>query len=102
MNQEEILKAIKEQTRAIERLIEAVERQSLCLEWYALQLRQVLGTDLEKVAPTTADMTDEEHIYVLVVDCQGNEYFRTRGPYSRAGEEALRMALSRLFFEMKA
>jgi len=61
MNQEEILKAIKEQTRAIERLIEAVERQSLCLEWYALQLRQVLGTDLEKVAPTTADMTDEEH-----------------------------------------
>jgi len=51
---------------------------------------------------TALDMTDEEHIYVLVVDCQGNEYFRTRGPYSRAGEEALRMALSRLFFEGKA
>jgi hypothetical protein len=42
------------------------------------------------------DMTDEEHIYVLVVDRQGNEFFRTRGPYNRAGEAALRQALSQL------
>lgn len=42
------------------------------------------------------DMTDEEHIYVLVVDRQGNEFFRTRGPYSRDGEAALRQALSQL------
>jgi hypothetical protein len=36
------------------------------------------------------DMTDEEHIYVLVVDRQGKEFFRTRGPYSPEGEAALR------------
>ena len=41
-------------------------------------------------------MLDEEHIYILVVDRQGNEFFRTRGPYSREGEEALRHALSQL------
>jgi hypothetical protein len=42
------------------------------------------------------DMTDEEHIYVLVVDCQGKEFFRARGPYSLEGEAALRQALSEL------
>jgi hypothetical protein len=42
------------------------------------------------------DMADEEHIYVLVVDRQGNELFRARGPYSRAGEDALRQALFQL------
>ncbi|MGD0878167.1 MAG: hypothetical protein ABSA01_08490 [Anaerolineales bacterium] len=36
------------------------------------------------------DMKDEEHIYFLVVDNQGKEFFRTRGPYSREGEAALR------------
>jgi ATP10 protein len=41
-------------------------------------------------------MSDEEHIYVLVVDQQGNEFFRARGPYSREGEAALRQALLRL------
>ena len=41
-------------------------------------------------------LPDEEHIYVLVVDRQGNEFFRARGPYSRAGEAALRQALSQL------
>jgi hypothetical protein len=40
------------------------------------------------------DMTDEEHIYVLVVDRQGKEFFRTRGPYSLEGEATLRQ-----FFE---
>ena len=42
------------------------------------------------------DMTDEEHIYVLVVDRQGNEFFRARGPYNREGEAALRQVLLQL------
>jgi len=42
------------------------------------------------------DMTDEEHIYVLVIDRQGKEFFRARGQYSREGEAALRQALSQL------
>ncbi len=60
MYQEEILKAIKEQTRAIERLIEAVERQSQSLEWCALNFQQELGTGMEKKTPEISDMTDEE------------------------------------------
>ena len=47
------------------------------------------------------DMTDEEHIYVLVVDRQGKEFFRARGPYSREGEAALRQALSGLIPKME-
>jgi hypothetical protein len=39
------------------------------------------------------NMTDEEHIYVVVVDRQGNERFRTRGAHSHEGEAALRQAL---------
>ena len=39
------------------------------------------------------DMPDEEHIYVLLVDRQGKEFFRARGPYSREGEAALRQIL---------
>ena len=42
------------------------------------------------------DMTDEEHIYILVIDRQGKEFFRARGPYSREGEAALRQALLQL------
>jgi len=42
------------------------------------------------------DMTDEAHIYVLVVDQQGNEFFRTRGPYSLDRESALRQVLDQL------
>jgi hypothetical protein len=42
------------------------------------------------------DMTDEEHIYVLVIDHQGNELFRTRGPHSPEGEDALRQILGQL------
>jgi hypothetical protein len=42
------------------------------------------------------EMTDEEHIYILVVDRQGNEFFRSRGSYSREGEVALRQTLSQL------
>lgn len=60
MYQEEILNAIKEQTRAIERLIEAVERQSQSLEWFALNFQQVLGTGIEKETPEIADMNDAE------------------------------------------
>ena len=41
-------------------------------------------------------MLDEEHIYILVVDRQGNEFFRARGPYSREGDMALRQALFQL------
>ena len=41
-------------------------------------------------------MSDEEHIYILVVDRQGNEFFRARGPYSREGDVALRQALLQL------
>jgi len=48
------------------------------------------------------DMKDEEHIYVLVVDRQGKEFFRVRGPYSREGEAALRQELSRLIPKMEA
>ncbi len=48
------------------------------------------------------DMADEEHIYVLIVDRQGKEFFRTRGPYSRDGEAALRQALSWLIPKMKS
>ena len=44
----------------------------------------------------TLGMSDEEHIYLLVVDRQGNEFFRTRGPYSREGDIALRQALLQL------
>jgi hypothetical protein len=42
------------------------------------------------------DMTDEEHIYVLVVDRQGHEFFRARGPYNREAEAALRQILGQL------
>ncbi len=42
------------------------------------------------------DMKDEEHIYILVVDRQGKEFFRTRGPYSRDGEAALRQICGKL------
>ncbi|HET6421155.1 MAG TPA: hypothetical protein VFG19_13420 [Geobacteraceae bacterium] len=60
MYQEEILKAIREQTRAIERLIEAVEKQTQSLEWLALNFQQVLETGREKETPEIADMTDDE------------------------------------------
>jgi hypothetical protein len=42
------------------------------------------------------NMTEEDHIYVLVVDRQGKEFFRTRGSYSRESEAALHQVLSRL------
>jgi hypothetical protein len=52
---------------------------------------------LDKVEFRTAlGLPDEEHIYILLVDRQGKEFFRARGPYSRDGEVALRQTLSRL------
>ena len=42
------------------------------------------------------DMKDEEHIYVLVVDRRGEEFFRARGPYRQDGEAALRQVIGRL------
>ena len=45
---------------------------------------------------TALDMSDETHIYVLVVDRQGKEFFRTRGPFSSEGEAALRQILGQL------
>jgi len=47
------------------------------------------------------EMADEEHIYILVIDRQGKEFFRYRGPYSREGEAALRQELSRLIPKME-
>ncbi len=42
-------------------------------------------------------MPDEDHIYVLIVDRQGNESFRGRGPHDQAAEASLRQALSMLY-----
>jgi hypothetical protein len=41
-------------------------------------------------------MADEEHIYIVLVDRMGKEFFRARGPYSLEGEAALRQALVQL------
>jgi len=41
-------------------------------------------------------MLDEEHIYILIVDRQGNEFFRARGSYSHEGDAALRQTLLQL------
>ena len=44
------------------------------------------------------NMPDEDHIYILVVDRQGNEFFRARGPYNRSAEASLRQALLQLMY----
>ena len=41
-------------------------------------------------------MPDEEHIYTLLVDRQGKEFFRTRGPYRPEADGTLLEVLSRL------
>jgi hypothetical protein len=43
------------------------------------------------------EIPDEDHTYILLVDRQGNEFFRTRGPYNREAEASLRQALLQLF-----
>ena len=42
------------------------------------------------------ELTDERHIYILVVDPQGNVLFRLQGPYSQEGETSLRQTLLQL------
>ncbi len=52
---------------------------------------------LDKINFRTAlDMPDEDHIYILVVDRQGREFFRARGPHSPAADASLRQALNQL------
>ena len=41
----------------------------------------------------TIGMPDEDHIYILLIDRQGKEYFRSRGPYYRDAESSLRQVL---------
>jgi len=41
------------------------------------------------------NLSDEDHIYILVVDRQGKEFFRARGPYSREGEAGMRQFFGR-------
>lgn len=42
-------------------------------------------------------MPDEDHIYILIIDRQGNEFFRARGSYTKEAEADLRDALLQLF-----
>jgi len=42
------------------------------------------------------ELTDEQHIYILVVDRRGNVLFRLQGPHSLGSEVALRQALIQL------
>ena len=46
-------------------------------------------------------MPDEAHIYVLIIDRQGNEFFRARGPYSQEAETALRQRILQLTLNVK-
>jgi hypothetical protein len=41
-------------------------------------------------------LTDEAHIYILVVDRQGNVLFCLQGSYNREGETSLRQTLTQL------
>jgi hypothetical protein len=41
-------------------------------------------------------LTDEDHIYILVVDRKGSVLFRARGPYSRETETSLRQNILQL------
>ena len=44
---------------------------------------------------------DEDHIYILLVDRQGNEFYRARGRCSPAAETALREKLLQLAKESR-
>jgi hypothetical protein len=41
-------------------------------------------------------MPDEDHIYVLIVDRQGKEFYRTRGQYSSEGKAGLVQTLEQI------
>ena len=45
---------------------------------------------------TDLALEDEEHIFALLIDHQGNEYWRARGPLSQSSEAGLLEALDRL------
>lgn len=47
---------------------------------------------------TALGLEDEEHIFALLIDHQGNELWRARGPLSQSSEASLLEALSRLSF----
>ena len=45
---------------------------------------------------TALDLQDEEHIFALLIDHQGNEFWRARGPHSQSSEAGLLEALTHL------
>jgi hypothetical protein len=45
---------------------------------------------------TSLEMTDENHIYILLIDHQGNELFRMQGPHRAEAEASLRKVLLEL------
>lgn len=45
---------------------------------------------------TALNMQDEEHIFALLIDRQGNELWRARGSYSQSSEATLLDTLTRL------
>jgi hypothetical protein len=45
---------------------------------------------------TALGLEDEEHIFALLIDHQGNEFWRARGPHSLSSEASLLEALSRI------
>ena len=47
---------------------------------------------------TALGLEDEEHIYALLIDHQGNELWRARGPLSQSGKTSLLEALSSLAY----
>ena len=44
----------------------------------------------------TLEMPEEQHIYILLLDQQGNEFFRARSSYQPEHETALRVVLTKL------
>ena len=47
---------------------------------------------------TALGLEDENHIFAILIDHQGNELWRARGPLSQSSEASLLEALSRLSF----
>jgi hypothetical protein len=51
---------------------------------------------------TALGMPDEDHIYILLIDRQGKEFFRSRGPNNHDAEASLCQALLQLTSIQKA
>jgi hypothetical protein len=45
------------------------------------------------------DLGDEEHIFALLIDRQGEELWRARGPHSQSSEAELLEVLNHLFLK---